>query len=232
VPFVLFLQWAGSSGDRVGLVAAAAAIRRFSGLGLVAMTILTGTGVFNLWEHVPSVPALLGTPYGHWLSVKLGVGGLLLGVAAGNRWIVKPRLLALARTDGATFDRLLLLNRVAATLRDAGLEMLAVPLQPDPALDRQRALRAFTLPIVADGAAEVAATYRLFEGPRAPSASGVAPRPLAHMELLIDPQGALRARWIPDHEPAGWANPARLQAAVLRLVEEQGEAPASGEHTH
>jgi putative copper export protein/mono/diheme cytochrome c family protein len=503
LPFARLLLWAGAGRDREGLEVAAIATRRFSGLGLVAMTTLASTGVFNLWEHVPSIPALMGTAYGHWLSLKLGVWLLLLGTAAGSRWRVKPRLLALTTTgdveagptvvhrlrrqllgeltlgsailatvavlgltppahhvapnwplpfrlawaatpelpgvpprlavatgaavlgllvavvagvmrprhwgwmagaglvavaaavvlelpivavsaypttylqsaipytaaaiahgqglyethcaachDGAgvgnasparghslladvgpaqsgpgptmgdlfwlvthgepgstmpafgdrlaprdrwailqylaarteaerartlgpdlapralaiaapdfdyttrrgesgalhehrghhsvllvlfsvpgSLDRLVLLDRVAATLRDAGLQLLAVPLHPDPALARQPVLAALTLPIIDDGAAEVVATYRLFEGPPAPSTTTAAPE-LAHMELLIDPQGALRARWVPDDDREGWANPARLQAETLRLSEETPEAPPPKEHVH
>ena len=103
VPFVLLLQWAGSAGDRVALAAAAAATRRFLSVGLTAMTILAGTGAFNLWEHVPSVPALLGTSYGHWLALKLGLWGLLLGIAARSRWVVKPA--PAGRGEGRWRDR-------------------------------------------------------------------------------------------------------------------------------
>jgi hypothetical protein len=51
------------------------------------------------------------------------------------------------------------------------------------------------------------------------------------MELLIDRQGYLRARWIPGAS-GGWADAARLLAAVEELAREASRAPAPEEHVH
>ena len=80
---------------------AAAATRRFSRLALLSMSVLVGTGAYNAWVQVGSIPGLVGTPYGRWLAVKLGLLLLLLGLAASNRFVVTPRLLAAAATRSA-----------------------------------------------------------------------------------------------------------------------------------
>ena len=131
-----------------------------------------------------------------------------------------------------SLDRLILLRQVAATLRQAGLEILAVPVNPTPGLGQQPAVRALTVPVVDQGATEIATSYRLFAGRGASSVTASASGPPRHVEVLIDPRGAVRARWMPDGEPDGWANPARVQAEALRLREEQAERSPAGEHVH
>ena len=55
------------------------------------------------------------------------------------------------------------------------------------------------------------------------------------MELLVDRQGYLRARWIPADLAAatdGWADIGRLLAEVDRLAREVPVAPVAAEHVH
>ena len=71
---------------------AAEATRRFSALGLGSVLLLVMTGAYNTWALVGTIPALLGTPYGQLLLVKLGLLLPLLGLATVNLWHFKPRL--------------------------------------------------------------------------------------------------------------------------------------------
>ncbi|MGH7267293.1 MAG: CopD family protein, partial [Candidatus Rokuibacteriota bacterium] len=131
----------------------------------------------------------------------------------------------------ASLERLMRLNEAYPALRALGAEVLAVPIAAE---DVYRALgpRLLFLPIVVDGAPEAAATYTLFR--RDLSAAGQEPDPAIppHMELLIDRQGYLRARWIPAHGERGWEDPNRLVAEVLRLVRETPRRPPPDDHVH
>ena len=81
-----------------------------------------------------------------------------------------------------------------------------------------------------DGAEEAGLAYGLFGRDLAqnggPEASG--PR---HLELLVDRQGYLRARWLPE-AGGGWADLGRLVAEVERLAREAPRAAPPGEHVH
>ena len=61
------------------------AARRFSRLALAAVLALVATGVLNAWSQVGSVAALLGTPYGRLLVLKLLLLAPILALAAVNR---------------------------------------------------------------------------------------------------------------------------------------------------
>ena len=61
------------------------------------------------------------------------------------------------------------------------------------------------------------------------------PPPVPHMELLVDRQGYLRARWIPrdlGSQTEGWADVGRLLAEIDRLAQEVSVAPLAAEHVH
>jgi hypothetical protein len=77
----------------------------------------------------------------------------------------------------------------------------------------------------------VAAAYALFRRDLSPD--GLRPEPPLphHMELLVDRQGYVRARWIPNGA-TGWGDPARLLAAVERLAKETPAGPPQDEHIH
>jgi putative copper export protein/mono/diheme cytochrome c family protein len=79
----------------VQLVAAAA--RRFFWLGIACVSALIASGAVNSWYMVGSVPALIGTEYGHLLLVKLALFGTMLGFAAANQFRLTPALEGAAR---------------------------------------------------------------------------------------------------------------------------------------
>ena len=72
---------------------------------------------------------------------------------------------------------------------------------------------------------------RLFRLDLSPESDGPIPPPLEHMELLVDRQGYLRARWVPGGGE-GWADPARLLAEVERLAKEPARTPLADDHVH
>jgi hypothetical protein len=65
--------------------------------------------------------------------------------------------------------------------------------------------------------------YRLFA--KDLSSEGQAAEALRHMELLVDRQGYIRARWLARGEK-GWDDTTRLLATVTELVREPPRAPA------
>ena len=75
------------------------ATRRFSRVAFVLIALVVVTGVLTTLSQVGSVPALLGTPYGRLLLLKLTLIVPIVGVAALNRRLL-PRLSGDAVTVG------------------------------------------------------------------------------------------------------------------------------------
>ena len=67
-------------------------LRRFSGMGYIAVAVLIGSGLVNSWFLVGSIPALFTTPYGQLLAIKLFLVAGMLGFAALNRFWLVPSL--------------------------------------------------------------------------------------------------------------------------------------------
>jgi copper transport protein len=59
-------------------------VRRFSKVAITAVMVLASTGVYAILLHVPSPQALVATPYGRALSVKLGLLTFVLAIGAAN----------------------------------------------------------------------------------------------------------------------------------------------------
>jgi putative copper resistance protein D len=97
------------------------AARRFSRLALAAVLALVATGVLNAWSQVGSVAALLGTPYGRLLVLKLLLLAPILALAAVNR----RRLLPALSGEGDAIGRPAM-RRLAVSLGLEGLLALAV----------------------------------------------------------------------------------------------------------
>jgi putative copper export protein/mono/diheme cytochrome c family protein/peroxiredoxin len=77
------------------------ATRRFSAWALAVMTLIVVTGVWNTWNEVGGVPALVGTAYGRLVLLKVALLLPVLALAAWNRQSLLPRL----GGDGATVGR-------------------------------------------------------------------------------------------------------------------------------
>ena len=71
---------------------AAMVARRFSVVGLAAVTMLIGTALVQFWSLVGGLPELLGTGYGRVVLLKLGLFALLLACAGLNRQRLTPAL--------------------------------------------------------------------------------------------------------------------------------------------
>jgi putative copper resistance protein D len=124
--------------------------------------------------------------------------------------------------------RLAQLHDLAPHLQRLGSTMLAVPLDADVPrqLDTSRRLT-----VVTEGAAEAATTYTLFRKSLSPAGRLPVPPLPSHMEFLIDRQGYIRARWLPD----SGLRPDEMQsliAAIEQLNQQKPAAPAPDEHVH
>ncbi|MFF6885120.1 copper resistance protein CopC [Streptomyces sp. NPDC012421] len=75
-----------------------AAVERFSRVAFASVAVLVATGIYQSWRQVGSWSALTGTRYGQLLLVKIGLMGVLVGIA----WISRRWTQRLAeRTAGA-----------------------------------------------------------------------------------------------------------------------------------
>jgi copper transport protein len=59
-------------------------VRRFSKVATTAVVVLASTGLYAILLHVPSLQALVATPYGRALLVKLGLLMFVLAIGAAN----------------------------------------------------------------------------------------------------------------------------------------------------
>jgi putative copper export protein/mono/diheme cytochrome c family protein len=73
---------------------AAAVCERFTPIGLACVLVLVGTGFAQGLELIGSLPALFGTPYGHFAVLKITLFLLALVLAALNRLWLTDRLAA------------------------------------------------------------------------------------------------------------------------------------------
>ncbi|WP_435189525.1 copper resistance CopC/CopD family protein [Streptomyces sp. bgisy126] len=64
-----------------------AAVERFSKVAFASVAVLVATGIYQSWRQVGSWSALTGTRYGQLLLVKIGLMGVLVGIAwISRRW--------------------------------------------------------------------------------------------------------------------------------------------------
>jgi putative copper resistance protein D len=127
------------------------------------------------------------------------------------------------------------LDRLTVAFKLRGGDILGVPLSDPNAVYRALGRRSVFFPLAIEGAAEAAAAYRLFRRDLTSAGLKPDPPPVPHMELLVDRQGYLRARWIPKDlglDTEGWADLGRLLAELDRLAREVPIAPLAAEHVH
>jgi putative copper resistance protein D len=146
-----------------------------------------------------------------------------------DRWMVLLVLFTLPESRA----RLVQLAESYNSLQALGTEVIAVPLGDGADIIRRLGDQPPMLfPVVTDGAADIASTYRLLArgfGPAAPS-SGVAPA--LHVEFLVDRQGYIRARWLPGSPGRGWNTMQTLVDQILIIDREAPAGPAPDEHVH
>jgi putative copper resistance protein D len=123
VPFALMMaaaQHVGDQGAAVGI--ARAATRRFSAIAVTSVGVLLASGIVNTLYLSGNVPALLGTPYGQRLLLKIALFVAMLSVAAINRGRLTAQLDAGARAWQAIPQ----LRRNALIESAIGLGVLAI----------------------------------------------------------------------------------------------------------
>ncbi|HSZ58732.1 MAG TPA: CopD family protein [Tepidisphaeraceae bacterium] len=67
-------------------------VRRFSLVSILAVLLLTASGLVNTWVLVGSVSNLLTTAYGRVLLLKIGLFAVMLAIGAINLLYLKPRI--------------------------------------------------------------------------------------------------------------------------------------------
>jgi copper resistance protein D len=124
-------------------------------------------------------------------------------------------------------ERLAQLDKMAARLTSAGVEIILVPNKTGNKVDRN----VDQLPVVTEGMDEILKTYALFshsfEDDRN-SPDALLPK---HTEFLIDKRGYIRARWI-AREGSGWLNIENLLQEIELLQNEKSQVPAPDDHVH
>ena len=99
--------------------AAAHASRRFLPLGATCVLLLAVTAGFQFWVLIGGLPGLIGTGYGLMALLKLALFGVLIGLAASNRFRLTPAL----ATASATYAKHRLLRSIAI---ETGVGLLVV----------------------------------------------------------------------------------------------------------
>jgi copper resistance protein D len=123
VPLIVLFATVGA--DEPSLAIARTATKRFSILGIVSVGTLIVTGIVNTWYLAGSVPALLGTDYGHLLLIKIALFAAMVAIAAINRLRLTPQLLqeaSIAESLGALRQ----LRRNASAETAAGALVIAI----------------------------------------------------------------------------------------------------------
>jgi len=95
------------------------ALRNFSHMGYAAVALIALTGTINAFLLVGSFGALIATPYGRLLAIKILLFAAMVGVALVNRLYLAPRI-------SDTAGPLRALGRTAALELGLGLLVLAV----------------------------------------------------------------------------------------------------------
>lgn len=122
LPLYLLLRRASAARDTALVPVARMALPHFSQMGYAAVALVAFTGAVNAVLLVGSLRALVGTPYGRLLLVKLALFGAMVALALSNRFRLLPRL----RASGDATRPLRALCRSVAVEQALGLALLAV----------------------------------------------------------------------------------------------------------
>ena len=122
VPFALMMTAVQYVGDQGAVGIARAATRRFSAIAVTSVGVLLASGIVNTLYLTGNVPALLGTPYGQLLLLKIALFVAMLSVAAINRVKLTAQLDAGARA----WQAIPRLRRNALIESAIGLGVLAI----------------------------------------------------------------------------------------------------------
>jgi putative copper export protein/mono/diheme cytochrome c family protein len=146
-----------------------------------------------------------------------GQGGALSDARGRNA------VLLVLHSSPASDARLVALAGLRSSLREAGTEVLAIPVDG--------IVSDTGLPTVTEGAEDIVKTYALLRRTLDdPDARDGAPIP-AHMELLVDRFGYVRARWLPSLTDK-WQNPDALLREARALAAEPQVREPPDDHVH
>jgi putative copper resistance protein D len=140
-----------------------------------------------------------------------------------DRWMVLLVLFTLPESRA----RLVQLAESYNSLQALGVEVIAVPLRDGADIIRRLGAEPPMLfPVITDGAADIATTYRLLARGLGPGAEAL------HAEFLVDRQGYIRARWRPGAPGPGWDPLQTLVDQVLLIDRETPVGPPPEAHVH
>ena len=94
IPLALLLAAARRATEPEWTSVTAAAVRRFSWLGIACVGSLVATALVNAWYDVGTFGALIATDYGRLVLLKLGLFAAMVALASINRFRLTPRLAA------------------------------------------------------------------------------------------------------------------------------------------
>lgn len=101
--FALLLRPRVKDSDAAQVSLVARALARFASVGTASIAIIVLTGVVNGYAIFGSnVAALVGSTYGMLLIFKVGLVGVMLVLAANNRWRLTPALERASDDDGVS----------------------------------------------------------------------------------------------------------------------------------
>jgi copper resistance protein D len=92
VSLVLLLSVSRNDQTDAGVSFARDATQRFSTMGVAIVVVVLATGIINAWILVGSLQALIVTDYGRLLMLKVVLFGVMLLMAAVNRFWLTPQL--------------------------------------------------------------------------------------------------------------------------------------------
>jgi putative copper resistance protein D len=125
VPLALLLATARRSRSFGCAFLARDAAQRFSTLGVISVGTLLVSGIVNAWVLVGSLHALIVTPYGHLLVLKIAVFAIMLVFAGVNRFWLVPKLTLSLESD-THFDVLRQLTRNSVVETILGFTIFAI----------------------------------------------------------------------------------------------------------
>ncbi|MBI4278822.1 MAG: copper resistance protein CopC [Armatimonadetes bacterium] len=102
-------------------------VPRFSNLAVASVAVLVATGAYAAWVNIPGLESVRTTAYGRALAIKIALLLPLLGIAAVNLGVMRPRLATLARRGVAVPGSLPLAQRFFRLVHwEAGLAALVL----------------------------------------------------------------------------------------------------------
>jgi putative copper export protein/mono/diheme cytochrome c family protein len=126
-PLILLLAEARRTGNDNWAAVARTVTRRYSVLAVASVTVLLAGGVINTWFLAGTLPALVGTEYGHLLLAKIGLFLAMLLVAAVNLLRRTSRLASPAEgASNVVWWTVVRLRRNARIEAGIGLGVLAI----------------------------------------------------------------------------------------------------------